>query len=167
VGGQEFDPAAAILPSAGHAARCSEPARTRVPGPAGRRGGGTPNLMRLFFHPRGIRPDVVNWAAIARLLWHRAEREAEAEAGEELRQLLAELRPYQDRSLWPEGEEVTLLPVLPLEIARGGVRVSLFSVISTFGTAQDISADELRIESLFPADAATEELLRSGGGKGG
>jgi hypothetical protein len=45
--------------------------------------------------------------------------------------------------------------------------VSLFSVISTFGTAQDISADELRIESLFPADAATEELLRSGGGKGG
>jgi transcriptional regulator with XRE-family HTH domain len=130
-------------------------------------GGGTPNLMRLFFHPRGIRPDVVNWAAIARLLWHRAEREAEAEAGEELRQLLAELRPYQDRSLWPEGEEVTLLPVLPLEIARGGVRVSLFSVISTFGTAQDISADELRIESLFPADAATEELLRSGGGKGG
>jgi hypothetical protein len=41
------------------------------------------------------------------------------------------------------------------------VRISLFTVIATFGTAQDVTADELRIESLFPADAATEKLFRS------
>ena len=28
------------------------------------------------------------------------------------------------------------------------------------GTAQDVTADELRIESLFPADPATERLFR-------
>ncbi len=35
-------------------------------------GGDGRNLMRLFFHPNGIRSFVVNWAAIAPLLWHRA-----------------------------------------------------------------------------------------------
>ena len=32
------------------------------------------NLMRLFFHPQGIRPFVTNWTAIAPLLWQRGER---------------------------------------------------------------------------------------------
>lgn len=40
------------------------------------------------------------------------------------------------------------------------MRISLFTVIVTFGTARDVTADELRIESLFPADAATEAVFR-------
>ena len=53
------------------------------------------------------------------------------------------------------------MPVLPLEIQKDGLRVSLFTVIATFGTAQDVTADELRIESFFAADEATERLFRS------
>lgn len=116
-------------------------------------GGGGRNLMRLFFHANGIRPMVVNWDVIAPLLWLRAQREAEA--AEELRGLLAELGPMEFGT-----PETTLLPVLPVELALGAVRISLFTVISTFGTAQDVTADELRIECLFPADAATERLFR-------
>ncbi len=124
--------------------------------------GGSPrNLMRLFFHPQGIRPYVVNWAAIAPLLWCRAQREAEAAAGDDMRQILAELRPHQDRSLLWTAEDTALLPVLPLKIARDGMQISLFTVIATFGTAQDVSADELRIESLFPADDPTDQLFRA------
>jgi len=33
-------------------------------------------------------------------------------------------------------------------------------VIATFGTAQDVTTDELRIETLFPADAESEALFR-------
>jgi hypothetical protein len=44
---------------------------------------------------------------------------------------------------------------------KDGLRVSLFTVIATFGTAQDVTADELRIESFFPADKATETLFRT------
>lgn len=33
-------------------------------------------------------------------------------------------------------------------------------MLSTFGTAQDITADELRIETFFPADASSAALLR-------
>jgi transcriptional regulator with XRE-family HTH domain len=125
--------------------------------------GGERNLMRLFFHPGGIRPFVANWASIAPLLWHRAKREAETLGGQEMSKVLTDLAQYQDaETLW-SAQEAALVPVLPLEIEKDGLRVSLFTVIATFGTAQDVTADELRIESLFPADEATERLFRQAG----
>lgn len=124
-------------------------------------GGAERNLMRLFFHPNGIKPYVVNWTLVAPLLWHRAQREAEALGGQEMKAVLGELAQYQDaETLWA-AEDAALVPVLPLEMNKDGVRISLFTVIATFGTAQDVTADELRIESLFPADVATEQLFRS------
>ena len=126
-------------------------------------GGTERNLMRLFFHPNGIKPFVTNWKSIAPLLWHRAQREAEALGGEEMKRVLAELGQYQDEhTLW-SAEDAALVPVLPLEIAKDGARISLFTVIATFGTAQDVTAEELRIESFFPADDATERLFRGAG----
>ncbi len=124
-------------------------------------GGPGRNLMRLFFHPAGIRPLVTNWAEIAPLLWRRARREADALGGEEMKRVLAELAPHQDaETLW-SGQGAALVPVMPLRIEKDRVRLSLFTVIATFGTAQDITADELRIESLFPGDDATERLFRA------
>ena len=119
------------------------------------------NLMRLFFHPNGIQPYVTNWTAIAPLLWHRAVREAEALGGQEMKRVLDELAQYQDDTTLWAAEDASLVPVLPLEVEKDGVRISLFTVIATFGTAQDVTADELRIESLFPADEATGQLFRA------
>ncbi len=127
-------------------------------------GGSGRNLMRLFFHPEGVRPLVENWSAIAPLLWHRARREAEALGGLEMQAVLDELLPHQDQETLRAAEEVPLVPVLPLAMRQRDLRVSLFTVISTFGTAQDVTADELRIESFFPADDATEQLFRKAGG---
>jgi transcriptional regulator with XRE-family HTH domain len=127
-------------------------------------GEGPRNLMRLFFHPDGIRPFVTNWSAIAPLLWHRAQREADALGGQEMQRVLAELAPAQDDDTLWAAEDAALVPVLPLEMEKDGMRVSLFTVIATFGTAQDVTADELRIESLFPADEATEALFRAADG---
>ncbi|MEQ1866382.1 MAG: helix-turn-helix transcriptional regulator [Micropepsaceae bacterium] len=124
-------------------------------------GGSGRNLMRLFFHPNGIKPYITNWKAIAPLLWHRARREAEALAGEEMKLVLSDLSQYQDADTLWAAEDAALVPVLPLEMEKDGVRVSLFTVIATFGTAQDVTADELRIESLFPADDATDRLFRA------
>jgi hypothetical protein len=78
-----------------------------------------------------------------------------------MKAVLADLAQYQDaETLWA-AEDAALVPVLPLAMEKDGLRVSLFTVIATFGTAQDVTADELRIESLFPADDATEQLFRS------
>ena len=124
-------------------------------------GGPERNLMRLFFHPNGIKPFIANWSAIAPLLWHRAGREAEALGGEEMKMVLSDLSQHQDADTLWAAEESNLVPVLPLEFVKDGTRVSLFTVIATFGTAQDVTADELRIESFFPADTATEQMFRS------
>ena len=124
-------------------------------------GGPRRNLMRMLFHPDGVRPLITNWPAIAPLLWYRAQREAETAGGQDMKQVLAELAPYQDPgTLWPL-ESPALLPVLPMIFEKGGMRISLFTVISTFGTALDVTAEELRIESLFPADEATDRLFRA------
>ena len=119
--------------------------------------------MRLSFHPHGIRPHVENWDQVAPLLWCRARREAEATGGDDMRAVLDELAPYQDAETLQRAEDIALVPVLPITIARDGIRASLFTVISTFGTAQDVTADELRIESFFPADEPTERLFRHRG----
>ncbi len=127
-------------------------------------GGTQRNLMRLFFHPEGIRQFVVNWKTVAPVLWHRAQREAEALGGEEMKATLLELSQHQDADTLWAAEDAPLVPVLPLQIEKDGVHISLFTVIATFGTAQDVTADELRIESLFPADVATEALFRAAAG---
>lgn len=124
-------------------------------------GGQDRNLMRLFFHPEGIRHFVTNWTSIAPLLWHRAQREAESLGGREMKEVLAELAPHQDTDMLWLADDAALVPVLPFEIEKDGVRASLFTVIATFGTAQDVTADELRIESMFPADEETERLFRN------
>lgn len=52
-----------------------------------------------------------------------------------------------------------LLPVIPLVLDFKGVQLSLFTVLSTFGTPQDLTTDELRIESFYPADSQTREFF--------
>lgn len=124
-------------------------------------GGGQRNLMRLFFHPEGIRPLVTNWAAVGPLIWRRAQREAEALGGQEMKAVLADLAPYQDAEVLWSAADTALVPVLPFNLQVGGQGISMFAIIATLGTAQDVTADELRIETLFPADAATEALFRA------
>jgi len=124
-------------------------------------GGRERNLARLLFHPEGLRPFLANWSVIAPLLWQRSQREADAIGGEEMRALLDELRPLQDADTLRAAEGSPLVPVLPLVLEKDGLRLSLFTVISTFGTAQDVTADEMRIESFFPSDDQTEALFRS------
>ncbi len=127
-------------------------------------GGGERNLMRLFFHPAGIRRFVTNWAAVGPLVWQRARREAEALGGAEMQAVLDDLAPLQDDVVRWSARDTALLPVLPFTLRVGGMELSLFTVIATFGTAQDVTADELRIETMFPADAATEALFRDAAG---
>ncbi len=123
-------------------------------------GGDQRNLMRLFFHPKGIRPFVTNWSAVGPLIWRRALREADAVGGQEMKAVLDDLSALQDvDGLW-SPVDTALLPIIPFNLAVNGLTLSMFAIVATFGTAQDVTADELRIETLFPADAATEALFR-------
>ncbi len=43
---------------------------------------------------------------------------------------------------------------------KGDLELKLFTVVSTFGTPQDVTLQELRIETFFPADETTEQYLQ-------
>jgi transcriptional regulator with XRE-family HTH domain len=122
---------------------------------------GTPNLLRLIFHAQGARPLIKNFDEIAPLLLQRAWRETLVNGGATHR-FINELR--NDPSLpanWHHPDpSLAPPPVMPLIIGRDDVRLSLFTMISTFGTPHDVTTDEIRVEAFFPADDATELLLR-------
>ena len=50
--------------------------------------------------------------------------------------------------------------VVPVQFTTEAGTLSFFSTTTVFGTPVDITLSELAIESFFPADAATAELLR-------
>ena len=124
---------------------------------------GSRNLMRLTFHPDGMQPLLQNWDQVATLLLSRLQREVAADPTHEaLNQLFEDLCrlpgvPGQWRShTWLD----TPPPILPLEINLGAQALKVFTMISTFGTALDITAEELRVETFFPADAFSTGFFR-------
>ncbi len=46
-----------------------------------------------------------------------------------------------------------------MHMRKGGLQPRLFMTITSLGPAQDITLQELRIESLFPADEATDRIM--------
>ena len=71
--------------------------------------------------------------------------------------LLAALLAYPDvKTEWKNPIELSAMPVIPIGFVRDGEVLSYFSMVTTVGTPQTIAAQELRIECMFPADAATE-----------
>ncbi len=121
------------------------------------------NAMRLMLHPRGFRPHIVNWEAMAAALiqWlHRDVLSGMADAG--TRRLLDELLAYPGVPRhWRRLDlDASTDPFLPIEFRRGDVELRYFSMLTSLGTPHDITLQELRIESFFPADPATEDAAR-------
>lgn len=124
---------------------------------------GPPNAMRLMFHPHAFRPFIVNWEATAASLIQWLHRDAVGGFGDaETRALLDELLAYPDvPRQWRRLDlDASTTPVLPIEFSRGDVTLRYFTTLTTLGTPHDITLQELRIESFFPADEATEAATR-------
>jgi transcriptional regulator with XRE-family HTH domain len=124
---------------------------------------GPPNAMRLFYHPRGMRPYIVNWEATAASLIQWLHRDAATGLGGlETRALLDELLSYPDvpRQWRTLDLDASTTPFLPIEFRRDDLALRYFTTLTTLGTPHDITAQELRIEAFFPADEATEAATR-------
>jgi transcriptional regulator with XRE-family HTH domain len=118
------------------------------------------NFMRLMFHPQGIRQRVRNWERIVGVLVARLRREAAANPGSPSEALLRELRPSPGTTLAPKTGDLPLSPTIPLELEIDGGVLRLFNTLTTFGTPQEVTLQELRIEMSFPMDDASDALLR-------
>lgn len=118
---------------------------------------GEHNIALLTLHPNGLRQFISNWDTIIGQFMRRLKREAIDSGDAKVMERYAQLEGYVDM---PDTQPSTqLLPMLPLELVVGELRLSLCSVISSFGTAQDITANELRIETFYPTDDITRTLL--------
>lgn len=122
-------------------------------------GSGPRNVFMLTFHPQGFRPLIRNFATLAPPLLARTAREAQSHPG--VRAVLNTVLAYPEIPRHWQKPDLTLqsLPVLPTELQLGEVCLRLFTVLATFGTPQDLTTDELRVESFFPADEASTVLL--------
>ena len=135
--------------------RCVDPTALASLSPTGE-----PNFMRLMFSPNGMRPRIRSWKTTAPYLMARLRREAAAAPGSPSDDLLRELTPHAP-PIHIAFDEPLLTPTAPLEIQLDdGAVLRLFNTLTTFGTPQDVTLDELRVEMSFPADRASDELLR-------
>jgi transcriptional regulator with XRE-family HTH domain len=123
-----------------------------------------PNVLRLMFDPAGLRPHVTNWEDVAAALLQRVHREAIGGIKDEATTLLlAELLAYPGvpgRLRRPDLQSPQL-PVISVQFSRHGRAFNFFSTVTTLGTAQDITLQELRIECFFPGDVDTETHIRA------
>jgi hypothetical protein len=121
---------------------------------------GEKNIALLCVHPQGLRQFISNWDEVGSLFMRRLKREALESGDDEIMATYEHLESVAGSDC-PQGNMADpLMPIIPLEFELGTLRLSLFSVISTFGTAQDITTNELRIESFYPTDEQTAKFFR-------
>jgi transcriptional regulator with XRE-family HTH domain len=121
------------------------------------------NALRVTLHPGGMAPRILNLDEWSAHLMHRLRRQAALTADPELERLHDELGAYPGVCLEPpqdaaSGSDI----VLPMRMRSGQRELAFFSTISTFGTAVDITLEELMIEAFYPANAATAAHLLEG-----
>ncbi|WP_233852689.1 helix-turn-helix domain-containing protein [Paraburkholderia sp. HD33-4] len=122
---------------------------------------GPRNVLHLMFDPRGMRPHMANWEAVARSLIQRVQRESVGHVVDlQTQQLLDALLSYPGmraewRALGMAGSASTL-PMVPMGFINEGAVLNYFSMITSVGTPLTVAAQELRIECMFPADDETE-----------
>lgn len=125
------------------------------------------NAMRLGLHPEGLASRIVNFEEYSGHHLARLRRQVEATGDPELAALYQEVRRYpRVRAVPPSLATGTgasdIVVALRLRSDRG--ELCLFNTVATFGTAVDITLDDLVIELLFPADDATRAALIARGG---
>jgi transcriptional regulator with XRE-family HTH domain len=124
----------------------------------------SPNVLRMIFDPEGLRPLITNWESVAERLIHRVHREAiggvpDVETQELLRQALA--FPGVPRRFRTPDLETPLSPIVPIGFRKGALTFEYFSTVTTLGTPQDVTLQEIRIECFFPMDEATAANART------
>ncbi|MBB4932980.1 transcriptional regulator with XRE-family HTH domain [Lipingzhangella halophila] len=117
------------------------------------------NMMLLGLHPDGLAPRLLNLPEIRGYLLPRLAQQVHRSGDPDLSQLYEELLSYG-----PPVEPADPDPAavaLTIRIDHHGTELRLFSTVTTFGTAFDITLSEIAMESYFPADEATAAFLRA------
>lgn len=117
-----------------------------------------PNVFTLLFDPRLARPYIVDWERIAHDLVSRLYRETLAQPGAmDIAALLRSLFEYPDvPDEWRQPDlSVSSDATLTLRLRRGDLDLSFLTTVTMFSAPQNVTLEELKLESYFPLDDAT------------
>lgn len=118
------------------------------------------NVLRLSLHPDGLASRTLNFHEWREHLLARLRQQIDVTADAGLIALLDELKAYPA----PPGatrRQVTTGIVAPLQLAMDGAVLSFISTTTVFGTPLDITLSELALETFFPVDEATANVLQA------
>ena len=116
------------------------------------------NMIRQIFDPDDLRAAVANWEEVAGdLIRHLHGEVAASPTDEKARALLDEALAYPGvPARWRRRElDHAPRPLITTVLRRDDDEFHFFSTITKFGTARDVTIDELHIECCFPVDEAT------------
>lgn len=123
------------------------------------------NVLRLSLHPDGLAPRVANYRQWRAHVIDRLTHQVDLTADPALAKLLGEIQTYPvpDNAL-PFTENDTSATsgiAVPFELETPMGKLTFLSTTTVFGTAVDISLSELVIETFFPMDPHTAEVMRN------
>ncbi len=123
--------------------------------------GNPPNLLRWMFEGEGLSEYIENWQEVAAEVLARARREALLPHADPAIQAVFD-RLSGDSEIaaaWHQAlAHHTPSPMLAMHLRMGDLSTRWITTIATFGTPRDVTLQELRIETFFPADEATEQI---------
>jgi transcriptional regulator with XRE-family HTH domain len=122
------------------------------------------NVIRMLFDPRLSRRFVLDWERVARLMLSRVHREVLARPGDDLLAIfLRDLERYPEvpASWFQPDFAIPCEPGLVVRSKRDDLEVGFLIATTTFNAPQNVTLDEIRIDSYFPLDERTAETCVS------
>jgi MmyB-like transcription regulator ligand binding domain len=120
------------------------------------------NIFRVSLHPDGLGSRTVNFEDWSRYLLRQLHRSTMLTGDPELERLIDEVSSYPAVAALGDWRAQSAEPeiLVPFRIDLGGAVLSLYTTLTVFGTPQDVTLAELAVELFYPADEASEALLR-------
>ena len=121
------------------------------------------NVMHLVCHPDGLRTISPQWRDAAAVILRRLQSEVSSHPNDQgLVDLLADALDYPGV---PDRRELGAAPsvndvLIPLTVDLDGTTFEFFTTIAALMGPVDVTLEELRLETLLPANTATETALR-------
>ena len=125
------------------------------------------NVFHALFDPRLVRQFVVDWDRVAHALVSRLHRETLSRPEDSaLARLMRSLFEYPDvPESWRQPDfSVPSEPVLTLRLKRDELELAFLTMVTSFNAPQNVTLEELRIESYFPLDDVTARACETMGG---
>ncbi|MDB4976980.1 MAG: Transcriptional regulator, Cro/CI family protein [Myxococcaceae bacterium] len=121
------------------------------------------NVLDLLFDPQLARPFVRDWGTVAQFMLSRVQRELLARPHDELlARCAARLQAYPNVpkawSVLDFSEPVA--PALVLHLRRDSLELRFLTTITTLNAPQNVTLEELRIDTYYPLDDATTEACQ-------